>query len=103
MGEKNKVLDNKNPHKLWQTALISVTGQVGCSAVIVIGSAILLGRWLDQQLGNNNAWFTIGMLVLSVPVVLYLTIQLAIRSTNKLGANNVEEEFERHEELKSDN
>tara|TARA_B100000945_G_C20151991_1_gene488994 strand:- start:65 stop:316 length:252 start_codon:yes stop_codon:yes gene_type:complete len=83
--------------------LISVTGQVGCSAVIVIGSAILLGRWLDQQLGNNNAWFTIGMLVLSVPVVLYLTIQLAIRSTNKLGANDVEEEFERHEELKSDN
>ena len=72
-------------------------------AIVVIGLAILVGQWIDSRFGAGNAWFTIGMLLLSVPVVFYLTIRLAIRSTNKLSSSNVIEEFETHEELKSDN
>ncbi|HJO34555.1 MAG TPA: hypothetical protein QGI62_10590 [Anaerolineales bacterium] len=42
------------------------------------------GRWLDDLVGGGRSWFTIGMLVLSVPVVLFLTLRLALRSTRRL-------------------
>ena len=42
------------------------------------------GRWLDRVYGSGSSWFTIGLLVLSVPVVLFLTLRVALRSTRNL-------------------
>ena len=42
------------------------------------------GRWLDRLVGRGESWFTIGLLVLSVPIVLFLTLLLAVRSTRSL-------------------
>ncbi|MDP6793398.1 MAG: hypothetical protein QF660_05030, partial [Anaerolineales bacterium] len=42
------------------------------------------GRWLDGLVGEGRPWFTIGLLVFSVPVVLFLTLRLAMRSTRSL-------------------
>ena len=43
-----------------------------------------VGRWLDGIVGSGRSWFTIGLLVLSVPVVLFLTLKMALRSTRSL-------------------
>ena len=52
-------------------------------------------------MGDGNSWFTIGLLVLSVPIVLYLTMRLALRSTRGLSSNIVSE-IEEDEEFNSD-
>ena len=61
----------------------------------------ITGRWLDARVGDGNSWFTIGLLLLSVPIVLYLTIRLALRSTRGLSSNTVSE-IEEDEEFNSD-
>ena len=43
-----------------------------------------VGQWLDGIVGSGRSWFTIGLLVLSVPVVLFLTLKMALRSTRSL-------------------
>ncbi len=63
---------------------MSVTGQVGCLAIVIIVLATWAGRWLDGLVGGGRPWFTIGLLLLSVPVALFLTLQLALRSTRRL-------------------
>ena len=60
-------------------------------AILFIGLAIVTGRWLDARVGDGNSWFTIGLLLLSVPIVLYLTMRLALRSTRGLSSNTVSE------------
>ncbi|HJO90932.1 MAG TPA: hypothetical protein QF606_04640 [Anaerolineales bacterium] len=63
--------------------------------------ATVTGQWLDSQVSDGNSWFTIGLLLLSVPIVLYLTIRLALRSTRGLSSNTVSE-IEEDEEFNSD-
>ena len=100
MGRK-QVLNSSDSQKSWQITLLSVTGQVGCLAIVVIGLATVGGRWIDARVGDGNSWFTIGFLILSVPIVLYLTIRLALRSTRGLSSNTVSE-IEEDEESNSD-
>jgi hypothetical protein len=100
LGRK-QVLNSSDSQKSWQITLLSVTGQVGCLAILVIGLATVTGRWLDSQVSDGNSWFTIGLLLLSVPIVLYLTIRLALRSTRGLSSNTVSE-IEEDEESNSD-
>lgn len=78
-----------------------MTGQVGCLAIVVIGLATVGGRWIDARVGDGNSWFTIGFLLLSVPIVLYLTIRLALRATRGLTGSTMSE-IEKDEEFDSD-
>ena len=77
-------MNNSDPQKAWQVTLLWVTGQVGGLAIITIVLAMWVGRWLDRLVGSGRSWFTIGLLVLSVPVVMFLTLKLAVRSTRSL-------------------
>lgn len=74
---------------------------MGCLAIVVIGLATVGGRWIDARVGDGNSWFTIGFLLLSVPIVLYLTIRLAIRATRGLTGSTMSE-IEKDEEFDSD-
>ena len=59
--------------------------------------AMWAGRWLDGLVGDGRPWFTIGLLVFSVPVVLFLTLRLALRSTRNLSGgpqSSIEKDFE---------
>jgi hypothetical protein len=57
----------------------SVAGQVGCMTVVVLLGALLLGMWLDSLAGIKGV-FTIGLLLASVPVSLYLVTRMALRA-----------------------
>ena len=59
-----------------------------------------LGRSvLDGLVGEGRPWFTVGLLVLSVPVVLFLTLRLALRSTRSLSGRT---ETSRGKDFESD-
>jgi L-asparagine transporter-like permease len=60
-------------------ALATVAGQSGCMTVVVIFMALFAGMFLDSKL-NTHPLFTIGLVLVSVPVSLYLMIRLALSS-----------------------
>ena len=63
------------------TALISVTGSVGCLTVVIILGAILGGMWLDGHYGTKPTW-TLTLALLSIPVsvvAMILTVRTIIK------------------------
>jgi len=60
-------------------ALATVAGQSGCMTIIVIFMALFAGMFLDSKL-NTHPLFTIGLVLVSVPVSLYMMIRLALSS-----------------------
>ena len=64
--------------------LATVTGQVGCLTVAGIILALVIGRWLDSQFSTASPWFTIGLILGSVPVTLFLMVRLTLRATQSL-------------------
>ena len=65
--------------------------QVGCSAVAVTIGALLLGLWLDGQL-HTRPWFTLILLILSMPVTVFLIYRLALRAARSLQAREQQQE-----------
>ena len=65
--------------------------QVGCSAVAVTIGALLLGLWLDGQL-HTRPWFTLILLILSMPVTVFLIYRLAQRAARSLQAREQQQE-----------
>ena len=60
-------------------ALASVAGQAGCLSIMVIFMALFAGMFVDSRL-NTHPVFTIGLVLLSVPVSLYAMIRLMLSS-----------------------
>lgn len=56
----------KSRKELFNTALISITGSVGCLTVIILLGAVFGGMWLDEHFGTKPTW-TIILLLVSIP------------------------------------
>ena len=83
-------MDNSDkPHKskLRQDAfnytLAVVVGQVGCLTVLIIFLTLFAGLYLDNLFGTRP-WFTIILLVASVPVTLAVMIWVIRWTTSKM-------------------
>jgi F0F1-type ATP synthase assembly protein I len=61
----------------------AVTGQVGCLTLVIVLAAVLGGRALDTKL-NTNPWFTIGLLVVSIPVSLVIMFFVVRKTVSKI-------------------
>ncbi|MCX6055806.1 MAG: hypothetical protein NTZ74_13020 [Chloroflexi bacterium] len=73
-----------------------VTGQVGCLTLVIIIGAVLGGITLDNRLGTKP-WFTIGLLLVSVPISLLLMVFIVRKAVSRLktggqSSENVNEE-----------
>ena len=68
-----------NPDYSRNLALASVAGQAGCLTVIIVFMALFGGMFLDSRLDTHPV-FTIGLVLLSVPVSLYAMIRLMLSS-----------------------
>jgi hypothetical protein len=79
---------DQNPHpdqqvqtdsqlRMQNLAYAAVAGQVGCTTVILIIGALLVGLWLDAQFGVKGP-FTIILLLLSIPISLFLVLRIAL-------------------------
>ncbi|RME39635.1 MAG: hypothetical protein D6793_00815 [Thermoflexia bacterium] len=62
--------------------LAEAAAQIGCLTVVVILLALGAGLWLDNRLGTRP-WFTLGLVLASIPVSLYLVVRLALSAARR--------------------
>lgn len=68
-----------NPDYVRNLALAGVAGQAGCATVVLIFLALFAGMFLDSRLDTHPV-FTLGLVLLSVPVSLYAMIRMLLSS-----------------------
>ncbi len=78
--EAPKDNQKRNTYNLLIAAL---AGQVGCLTLVIVIAAVLGGIALDAHLGTKP-WFTIGLLVASIPVSLVLMFFIARKTISKI-------------------
>jgi len=75
------------------TTVALIVSQVGCLSVLIIGLALGAGLLLNEFLGTQI--FTVLFILGSFPLVLYLTMRVAIRAQRQLTSTpSTEEENE---------
>ncbi len=57
--------------------------QSGCVTVILILAALFAGLWLDAQF-QTKPFFTLVLILISIPISLYFMLRLALRAVNTL-------------------
>ncbi len=78
--EGNKNLNKQNTLNL---VIAAVLGQVGCLTLLIIIAALLGGMALDARMGTKP-WFTIGLVVASIPISLVLMFFIARKAISKI-------------------
>ena len=76
--EKSAPVDRKT--KIFNLTLASVAGQVGCLTLLIVIAALFGGLWLDNRF-DAKPMYTIGMLIVSIPIslgVMFFVVRLAI-------------------------
>lgn len=63
--------------------LAAVVGQVGCFTLLIIIVAVLGGMALDARF-ETKPWFTIGLVVASIPISLLLMFFIARKAIAKI-------------------
>ena len=75
--------DQDSSSRARNLAYAVVAGQAGLGTVVLVVGALLLGLWLDSLIGQKGP-FTIGLVVLSVPVSLFIMVRIALSATNAI-------------------
>jgi len=78
--------------------LAAVTGQVGCLTLVIIIGAVLGGMALDARL-DTKPWFTIGLLVASIPLSLVIMFFVVRKAVSKLKTGNQQEKVSEEDEI----
>jgi len=78
--------------------LAAVTGQVGCLTLVIIIGAVLGGMALDARL-DTKPWFTIGLLVASIPLSLVIMFFVVRKAVLKLKTGNQQEKVSEEDEI----
>ena len=73
----------KTPSRTRNLGITGITALTGCVSLVIIFVALFIGLWLDGLLGLNGP-MTICLLVLSVPISLFVMIQLALRLVKQI-------------------
>jgi len=66
--------------KILNLTLASITAQVGCITLVIVLAAVFAGIWLDNRF-ETRPWFTLGLLVVSIPVslaIMFWVVRLAV-------------------------
>ena len=79
--------------------LVAVAGQVGCLTLIVVLAALFGGLWLDSQF-DTKPMFTVGLMILSVPVTLVAMFWVVRKATSRLEGSSGQESEAIQEEAK---
>ncbi len=96
MTVSNKDVDPSR--KALNLTLAAVTSLVGCITVVITIAALLLGLWIDAQLGTRPR-FTVVTTIASLPVTLILMFVLTRWTTSRMLIGNDKETEKSEEEL----
>ena len=75
--------DKSRTQYIFNAALTAVGAQVGCITLIIVFSALFIGRWLDQLLGTKPILLII-LILSSAPLALVITFKVAMRAVNRI-------------------
>lgn len=70
--------DPKQPARVRNLTLAGIAGLAGCWIIIVVIVALIAGLWLDARFGLRGP-FTIGVVVLSMPVTLFVVLRVVLK------------------------
>jgi F0F1-type ATP synthase assembly protein I len=73
----------KNRNNRTNLTIAILTGQVGVLTLVIVLAAVFGGMALDKVFGTRP-WITIGLIIVSLPVSLFLMIFIARRAVRKL-------------------
>ncbi len=76
-------MNQQPPSRFKNMTLALVAGQAGCFSLFVIFVALLAGIWLDAQFHLRGV-FTIGLLLMSIPVSLFFMVRIALGAVNNI-------------------
>ena len=79
--------NNKPKPSSSNLTLAAILGQVGCLTIVIIFVALFGGLWLDKYL-DTKPLFTVGLMILSVPVtllVMFWIVRTGIKKFKKDG------------------
>lgn len=63
--------------------IAAVVGQIGCLTLVIVLAAVFGGLWLDAHFNSKPA-FTIGLLIVSIPVSLLLMLVIVRSAIAKI-------------------
>lgn len=63
--------------------IAAVVGQIGCLTLVIVLAAVFGGLWLDAHFNSKPA-FTIGLLIVSIPVSLLLMLVIVRSAISKI-------------------
>ncbi len=75
--------DNDQKQKIFNLTLAALVGQVGCLTVIIIMAALFGGLYLDNRFGSRP-WFTLGLLLGSIPISLAVMLYVSRAAVRKI-------------------
>jgi len=75
--------DNDRKQKVFNLAMTVLVGQVGCLTLVIIMAALFGGLYLDNRFGSRP-WFTLGLLLGSIPVSLAVMIFVSRAAIRKI-------------------
>jgi F0F1-type ATP synthase assembly protein I len=79
--------DSSRRQKFFNLTIAGVTAQVGCLTLVVVLAAVFGGIWLDNHF-MTRPWFTVGLLLASIPLSLggmFFVVRIAV---NKIKTNS---------------
>jgi hypothetical protein len=71
---------------VFSSTVFTVLSKIGCLTFVISVTALLLGIWLDGQLGTRP-WMTVILVGLSVPIVTALIIKVTLSGTKHLNTS----------------
>jgi len=91
MDDHNQPITNKQ--RLMNLTIVGIISQVGCLTLVIILAALFGGMFLDSRMGTKP-WFTIGLILASIPVSLFLMVIIVRAALKKLKPGNPKQPVE---------
>ena len=96
MDDKNQPITSKQ--RLINLTIVGIISQVGCLTLVIILLALFGGMYLDNRM-DTKPWFTVGLIIASIPISLVIMIVIVRAALKKLKPGNPREPLKEGETL----
>jgi MFS-type transporter involved in bile tolerance (Atg22 family) len=98
MSPSNNQPEKNRAQYAFNLTLAAVAGQVGCLTLLIVIAALFGGLWLDSRF-QTRPMFTVGLMVLSVPITLVVMFWVVRTTTSRLQAKTEKDTENLQEEV----
>ncbi|OGO27719.1 MAG: hypothetical protein A2W33_08540 [Chloroflexi bacterium RBG_16_52_11] len=100
MGPTSERPDKNRPQSTVNLTLAAVAGQVGCLTLVIVLAALIVGLWLDAQLGTKPM-ITLILMIASVPVTLVVMFWVVRAATARMQPGEAQNSEKQQEDASS--